>query len=116
MAGATARVAARELAAAGDPIREADALRVAGVACTRRGDIVAARSALDRAVSLARTHGHMLIEAECLRARAEAAAAAGDGAVARDDLRAAAELFSRLGAAEEEAEARQRLGAIADAT
>jgi len=116
MAEATAHVAARELAAAGDPIREADALRVAGVACTRRGDIVAARSALDRAVSLARTHGHVLIEAECLRARAEAAAAAGDGAVARDDLRAAAELFSRLGAAEEEAEARQRLEAIADAT
>jgi tetratricopeptide (TPR) repeat protein len=109
MAEVTARLAARELADAADPIREADALRVAGVACTRRGDIAAARTVLDRAVSLARAHGHMLIEAECLRARAEAAAAAGDREVAYDDLRAAAELFARLGASEEEGESRQRL-------
>ena len=109
MAEATARVAAQELAAAGDPIREADALRVAGVACTRAGDISTARQLLDRAVSLARGHGHMLIEAECLRARAEAAVAGGDRSVAREDLQAAAELFRRLGASREGDEAQQRL-------
>lgn len=101
MAEATARLAARDLADAGDPIREADALRVVGVACTRGGDIAAARVALDRAVALAREHGHMLIQAECLRARAEASAAAGDLGVARADLMAAVDLFARLGAQQE---------------
>jgi ATP/maltotriose-dependent transcriptional regulator MalT len=108
MAEATARLASRELAEAGDPIREADALRVVGVACTRRGDLAVARLALDRAVSLAREHGHMLIQAECLRARADVAAAAGDVAVARDDLQEAAGLFGRLGAAEDRKEAERR--------
>ncbi len=112
MAEATARLAARELADAGDPIREADALRVAGVACTRRGDVAAARQALDRAVSLAQAHGHMLIQAECFRARAEAAVVAGDRRVARADLQAAAELFGRLGASAEAADARERLEGI----
>jgi tetratricopeptide (TPR) repeat protein len=109
MAEATARLAAEELARAADPIREADALRVAGVACTRRGDISAARFVLDRAVSLVREHGHMLIEAECLRARAEAALAGSDLGVAREDLRSAIDLFGRLGARVEEAEAQRRL-------
>lgn len=109
MAEATARLAARELADAADPIREADALRVAGVASTRLGNISAAREGLDRAVSLARAHGHMLIEAECLRARADAAVAAGEHGLAREDLETAAELFHRLGASDEEDEARRRL-------
>ena len=112
MAEATARLAAHELGQAGDPIREADALRVAGVACTRRGDLAAARPVLDRAVALVREHGHMLIEAECLRARAEAAAAVGDLPVAREDLRAAIELFTRLGADRERAEAENALDRI----
>jgi tetratricopeptide (TPR) repeat protein len=112
MAEATAHVAARELRAAGDPIREADALRVAGVACTRRRALAEARVLLDRAVSLAREHGHMLIEAESLRARADAAAAAGDRAAAHEDLQAAAELFGRLGARDTEGEARQRLESV----
>lgn len=115
MAEATARLAARELADAGDPIREADALRVAGVAATRRGDLSAAQQVLDRAVSLARAHGHMLIEAECLRARAEAAAVAGDRKLARKDLEAAAGLFGRLRASNEEAEAQQRLESLRNA-
>ena len=109
MAEATARLAARELADAADPIREADALRVAGVASTRLGNISAAREGLDRAVSLARAHGHMLIEAECLRARADAAVAAGEHGLAREDLETAAELFHRLGASDDEDEARRRL-------
>lgn len=109
MAEATARLAARELADAADPIREADALRVAGVASTRLGNISAARQMLDRAVSLARAHGHMLIEAECLRARADAAVAAGEHGLAREDLEAAADLFRRLGASDEQDEARRRL-------
>ena len=114
MAEATARLAARDLADAGDPIREADALRVVGVACTRRGDIAAARVALDRAVSLAHEHGHMLIQAECLRARGEAAARGGDRGMAREDFRAAADLFARLGAAEEAADARARLVSVSN--
>lgn len=112
MAEATARVAAQELAQAGDPIREADALRVAGIACVRRGDISAARLSLDRAVSLGRAHGHMLIQAECLRARADAAAAGGDTQGARADLQEAVELFTRLGAAEAREEAEGRLKAM----
>jgi len=116
MAEATARLAAEELQAAGDPIREADALRVAAVARTRRGDLRAAHVALDRAVALARTHGHMLIEAECLCARAEAAIVAGNHEVGRQDLRAAVRLFGRLGAADEETRARQRLESLGDST
>lgn len=108
MAEATARIAARDLAEAGDPIREADALRVVGVACTRLGNIGAARNALDRAVELARTHGHLLIEAECLRARAEVVLLEGDAGAAHEDLGAAAERFARLGAEAEREEAEVR--------
>jgi tetratricopeptide (TPR) repeat protein len=111
MAEATARVAAQELAQAGDPIREADAWRVAGVACTRRGDVGAARALLDRAVSLAREHGHMLIEAESLRARADAA---DNWERAKDDLRAAIALFTRLGAEQQAEEAKLRLQGISN--
>lgn len=114
MAEATARIAARELAEAGDPIREADALRVAGVACTRGGDLASARETLERAVALAREHGHMLIEAECLRARADASMATGDLALAREDLRAAVDLFVRLGADEARDEALARLDTLAN--
>ena len=112
MAEATARIAARDLAQAGDPIREADALRVVGVACTRQRDIPSARNALDRAVALARAHGHMLIEAECLQARAEALLLAGDAGAAHEDLNAAAEHFARLGAGAQRAEAEERRNEI----
>jgi tetratricopeptide (TPR) repeat protein len=101
MAKATALLAAQALGEAGDPIRQADGLRVAGIASMRLGDLPAARGALNRAVGLAREHGHTLIEAECRRARADVAKADGDLAAAREDLNRAAELFARLGAEEE---------------
>jgi tetratricopeptide (TPR) repeat protein len=109
MAEATARLAADELAAAGDPIRQADALRVAAVASLRLGNVADARSLLDRAVALAGEHGHMLIEAECRRARAEVAVESGDVGLAREDLRAAAGLFAKLGAERERAETEEYL-------
>jgi tetratricopeptide (TPR) repeat protein len=101
LAEAGARRAARDFRDVPDPISEADALRLAGVACHALGKLADARAALDAALSLAREHGGALNEAETLRARAELAAATGDRGAARDDASAALEIFTRLNAEEE---------------
>src|SRR5512133_2772351 len=54
---ASARHAARDIEAAGDPIRAADALRLAGVASHRIGDFVEARRLFDRALDVLRRNG-----------------------------------------------------------
>lgn len=109
-AEATARRAATEFAAAGEPVREGEAQRLAGVACTLNGKYREARVLLDFAVERARQHGAVLHEAEALRSRAELHAAAYDPRstldgrrAALDDARAALGLFGQLRATDESA-------------
>lgn len=102
-AEATARRAATEFAAAGDPVREGAAQRLAGVACTLTGKHREARELLDFAVDRARQHGAVFHEAEALRSRAELHAAAGSPMSALDDARAALGLFGQLRANDERA-------------
>lgn len=98
-----ARLGAREFASIPDPIRQADALRLAGVACSASGQRLEASATLDAAVALANQHGSALIEAESLHARAELAAAVGATHDARTDATRALQLFTHLGATEERA-------------
>lgn len=101
MAAAQARRAARDFANVPDPAREADALRLTGIAALSIGDHDEARTAIERAVSLARAHGSALIEAESLRARAQLRAATGDPVGARADDAAASAIFARLNVRDE---------------
>ena len=96
MAAAQARRAARDFANVPDPVREADALRLTGVALLSIGDHHEARNAIERALSLAHTHGSALVEAESLRARAQLRTATGDTVGARADDDAAGVIFTRL--------------------
>ena len=107
LAAAQARRAAHEFAEIPDPAREADALRLAGTAALATGNLSAAHEATDRAVALAEAHGSALIEAESRRARALVRRRAGDAEGARADGRRAAELFERLGMANEAEDARR---------
>lgn len=100
LAEAEARRAAQDLAAAGDPKGEADALRLAGAAATARRRFDEAALLLARAVRLARDHGFALIEAEGRRASAELALAQGDTKRAVALAREALAIFERLEAAE----------------
>lgn len=101
LAEASARYVARAFAELHDPVREADALRLAGVASLELGQVGEASTALDAAVSLAREHGHALNEAESLAARARLRAAVGDVAGARSDGELAIVIFARLAAVAE---------------
>lgn len=103
VAEAGARLGAEQYAAIPDHLGEADALRLAGAARTALGQFAAARTALDRAVSLAREHASPLIEAEALEARARLAARERRWAEAGADVAVALGLLERLGAAEEHA-------------
>ncbi len=103
LAEAGARRVADEFAAAGDPVREADALRLAGVACQVSGKYGDARALLDDALRRTREHGAVLNEAETLRARAELLAATGEPNAALADARSALGLFGQLHAERETA-------------
>lgn len=96
LAGAAARRAAADLAAVPDPIQQAYALRLVGLASQAEGDVAEARESLDAALALARAHGGALDEAETLRARAELWVAMGDLASGRADARAAIAIFDRM--------------------
>ncbi|HEY9014108.1 MAG TPA: tetratricopeptide repeat protein, partial [Gemmatimonadales bacterium] len=98
-AGATFAVAG--FRQAGDPIGEADALRVIGVTRTLQGKVEQARVALEAALALAREHGAALCEAETLRALAERAAAVGEPDEARAHATSAIALLQKLGAIED---------------
>ena len=102
-AEATARRVASDFAAAGEPVREAEAMRLAGVACMLNGKHAEARALLDFAVDRTRQHGAVLHEAEALRSRAELHAAVGNPRSALDDARAALGLFGGLRASEDSA-------------
>jgi tetratricopeptide (TPR) repeat protein len=95
-AEAKARRAAKEFAAVGDLVREAEANRLAGVACTITGKHRDARELLDFAVDRTRRLGAALHQAEALRSRAELLAAMGDTPAALADGRAALALFAQL--------------------
>lgn len=101
LAGAAARIAAREFAALPDPVMEADALRLCALASIRHGDLAEVRPMLERAITLASTHGNALIEAEALRTRAELALVEHDRPAALADARAALAILERLDAVEE---------------
>ncbi len=101
LAEVAARNVAAEFARRRDPIRECDALRLAGEACLVLGRLNDSAHALGQALALARAHGAALNEAEALRARARLAAATGDLPAARADAGAAVALFDGLGARDE---------------
>ena len=103
LAEASARRVARDFANGGDPVREADALRLAGVACTTLGRFDDARQLLDEAVDRTRQHGALLNQAESLRARAELSAAVGRLDDARTDAASALRLFEELRAIDDAA-------------
>lgn len=102
---ALAEVSARRVAVGfarlGDPVREADALRLAGVACTAQGKYAAADELIERALTAMHAHGAVLNEAEAWRARAELRAATGDIHAAVWDARRAMDLFASLKALRE---------------
>ena len=98
VAEAGARLGAERYAAIPDALGEADALRLAGTARTLRGDVIGARSALDRAVALAHDCSGALIEAEAREARARLCAMVRDWPTLRADAEAALVLFERMGA------------------
>jgi tetratricopeptide (TPR) repeat protein len=105
LAAAAARIAAATFAALPDPVSEADALRLVGVAYTALGTSGRALEPLGRAVALARGHGGALVEAEALLARGRAHAALDDREAAAADARDALAMYERLGASSGTAEA-----------
>lgn len=98
LAEATARRAASELHALGDRSTEADALRVAGAACTAQKRWQDARDAFAEALAMARDGSYALVEAETLRDKARLEAAQGRPSEARISARAALAVFRRIGA------------------
>ena len=115
LAELTARRSATELKRLEDPQNEGDAWRLVGASCAAQGRDDDSAEAFDRALELARRHGHALNEAECLRDRAAALARASRNAAAVSDARAAQVLFTRLGAAREVARMDALLASLPDA-
>ena len=107
LAEAGAAFAVTSFRQAGDPIGEADALRLIGVTRTLQGKLEQARPALEAALALTRQHGAALNEAETLRALAEWAASRGDPDVARAHATAAVALLEKVGATEDAAAVRE---------
>ncbi|MBA2459290.1 MAG: tetratricopeptide repeat protein [Gemmatimonadales bacterium] len=103
VAEAEARRAVEDYGAVDDPVGQADALRVVGLARLALGAPKDAMAALDQSVELASAHGSALVEAEGRRARAELLAAAGRIGQARADAETAADLYRRIGAETERA-------------
>lgn len=106
-AEAAAERAAEQFAALPEPIQEADALRLVGVAALAQGKWDVAMSSLDEALLLSRETGGALGEAETLQARAELYMRLGDRDRMRDDAAVAIGIFRGLQATSEV----QRLGA-----
>jgi tetratricopeptide (TPR) repeat protein len=108
LARGTSERAAAELERLHDPVNEADARRLAASAAAALGRFDDAEAAFKRALSIARTGGHALIEAETLRDRAQAFRKQGR-AEWRRDAEAAVMLFERLGASNEVKRLREML-------
>ena len=97
----TAERAASELQRLHDPLNEADAHRLSGTAANALARFDEAEAAFDRALSIARARGHVLVEAETLRDRAMSLLGQGLHHRAHRDATAAMEVYSRLGASAE---------------
>lgn len=97
VAAAGARLAAAEYAKLDDPVGQADALRLVGLAAVAIRSFDEARHATARALDLASRHGSPLIEAETLGARARLWLALGDPLAAEQDVTEARAIFDRLG-------------------
>jgi tetratricopeptide (TPR) repeat protein len=95
-AEAAAMRAASDFAELPEPIQEADALRLVGVAALAQGKLAIAGQMLDSALVLARQTGGALNEAEILQARAALYARRGDRVSMRRDALAAMAIFERL--------------------
>jgi tetratricopeptide (TPR) repeat protein len=108
----TARLAIEELGTLGDPLNEADAHRVVGTACAAQHRNEDALAAFERALTIAREHGHALNEAETLRDRVDVLLRMGARERALLDAEAAIVLFEKLGAVSEFEALRERVGAI----
>ena len=113
LAEQTARRAVGQLEELNDPLNEADACRLVGTACTameRYGD---AHASFERALHIAESRGHAIVEAETRRDRADAFARVNDTEHARGDAVAAIAIFRRLGAVREVEVLEQRVAAMA---
>ncbi len=101
IAGAEAKRAASEFATLPDPVSEADARRVAGLAELALGNLDQAGRLIGRALDLVTTHEAPLVEAETRRARAELSCHRGDMTLAEGDVIIATRIFEKLGAVQE---------------
>ncbi|MEO5814304.1 MAG: tetratricopeptide repeat protein [Gemmatimonadaceae bacterium] len=101
LAEETARRAAEKLHDLDDPLNEADAYRLVGTACTAMDRFNEAHASFERALSIAASRGHAIVEAETRRDRADAFARMNDVEHARGDAEAAIAIFRRLGAVRE---------------
>jgi tetratricopeptide (TPR) repeat protein len=101
LAEETARRAAEKLEDLNDPLNEADAYRLVGTACTAMERFTDAHASFERALSIAASRGHAIVEAETRRDRADAFARMHDDERARSDAAVAIAIFRRLGAVKE---------------
>ena len=95
-AEAAALRAASDFSILPEPIQEADALRLVGVAALAQGKLAIAQEMLDAALQLAQQKGGALNEAEILQARSALHDRLGDHASRRRDALAAIAIFERL--------------------
>jgi tetratricopeptide (TPR) repeat protein len=113
LAETTARMVIEELKPLGDPLNEADAFRVVGVACAAQQRYDEAVAALSQALEIAQQHGHALNEAEARRDRADALLRRGERTAALEDARLSLAIFEKLGASEQCAALRARIESLA---
>jgi tetratricopeptide (TPR) repeat protein len=108
---AAARLAS-DFAKSGDPIQQANALRVVGAARLALREYDGALAVLADGLRLAVSHDAALIEAEVLRTRAEVFSWRGDHRAARDDAARAIGIFNHLNATADRDRLAHWLGAV----
>ena len=112
LAETTALLAIEDLESLGDPMNEADARRVVGVARAAQQRYDDALASLARALEIAREHGHALIAGETLRDRVDVHVRLGDRDRALADARDSLAIFEKLGAETECDALRARIEAL----
>jgi tetratricopeptide (TPR) repeat protein len=101
LAEITAKLAIEEFARLNDRLNQGDACRLSGTACAAQQRYDEALIAFDRALEIAREHGHALVEAETLRDRVPVRLRRGERELALSDARSSIAIFERLGATAE---------------